>query len=504
MKKSLVAVGIIVALGVIWSGSAWYTGKQLESRMDDILAEANDQIDRAAPHSGLVLSYQHYYRGWFSSKLKLVVAPKPDVTNGWLKPGESVVFNQRVDHGPFPLMSLKDFNLLPALGEISTVLENTPVSAKLFTDAHGKSPFTLKTRIAYSGATRSDLSLNPLSIDYSQGKIALGKGRINIDADSKQQGITYSGKLDSALYSSINEYGQRVQLTSGDLTLDGDTTLSSFAERVGKQSLNASKLAIAVEGKELALIEGLKIVGNSDIEKDGKHMSGQLDYSLDALKLQNRNLGSGNLHLTVNQLDGDAVHQFSQAIGQQQQAIMNDPAMARNPQLRQQKIVDAVKANLPLLLKGNPVINVAPLSWKNDKGEATFNLTLGLKEPSSQPVTADNLQAGLDNVLNNLDAKLTIPLDVATAFMAQVAQLEGYQKDDAQKLAEQQVKGVSAMGQMFQITTEKDDAIAAQLKYANGQVTVNDRTMSLNDFISKYTFPTGIIPDAPAPTLPQE
>ncbi len=28
MNKSLVAVGVIVALGVVWTGGAWYTGRQ--------------------------------------------------------------------------------------------------------------------------------------------------------------------------------------------------------------------------------------------------------------------------------------------------------------------------------------------------------------------------------------------------------------------------------------------------------------------------------------------
>ncbi|MCD8672186.1 YdgA family protein, partial [Klebsiella pneumoniae] len=27
MKKSLVAAGVIVALGVVWTGGAWFTGK---------------------------------------------------------------------------------------------------------------------------------------------------------------------------------------------------------------------------------------------------------------------------------------------------------------------------------------------------------------------------------------------------------------------------------------------------------------------------------------------
>ncbi len=37
MKKTWVAVGVIVALGIVWTGGAWYTGKQLESRLGEMV-----------------------------------------------------------------------------------------------------------------------------------------------------------------------------------------------------------------------------------------------------------------------------------------------------------------------------------------------------------------------------------------------------------------------------------------------------------------------------------
>ena len=45
MKKSVVAVGVIVALGVIWTGASWYTGKQLESRLADLRDEIEELTD---------------------------------------------------------------------------------------------------------------------------------------------------------------------------------------------------------------------------------------------------------------------------------------------------------------------------------------------------------------------------------------------------------------------------------------------------------------------------
>ncbi|MWT08887.1 DUF945 family protein, partial [Escherichia coli] len=53
MKKSVVAVGVIVALGVIWTGASWYTGKQLESRLAEMMAQANSEIKRSVPEAGL-------------------------------------------------------------------------------------------------------------------------------------------------------------------------------------------------------------------------------------------------------------------------------------------------------------------------------------------------------------------------------------------------------------------------------------------------------------------
>ncbi|VTP67458.1 Bacterial protein of uncharacterised function (DUF945) [Leclercia adecarboxylata] len=73
MKKSVIAAGVIVALGVVWTGAAWYTGKQLESHLAEMVAQANSELKRTAPEAGLEVSYQDYQRGLFKSHLQLVL-----------------------------------------------------------------------------------------------------------------------------------------------------------------------------------------------------------------------------------------------------------------------------------------------------------------------------------------------------------------------------------------------------------------------------------------------
>lgn len=199
-------------------------------------------------------------------------------------------------------------------------------------------------------------------------------------------------------------------------------------------------MTISVEGKELALLEGMEISGKSDLVNDGKTINSQLDYSLNSLKVQNQDLGSGKLTLKVGQIDGEARHQFSQQYNAQTQALLAQPEIANNPELYQEKVTEAFFSALPLLLKGDPVITIAPLSWKNSQGESALNLSLFLKDPATTKEAPQTLAQEVDRSVKSLDAKLTIPVDMATELMTQVAKLEGYQEDQAKNWRNSKLK----------------------------------------------------------------
>lgn len=494
MKKSLVAVGVIVALGVVWTGGSWYTGKQLEGRIADMVAQANAQLASNAPEAGLQLAYQNYQRGVFSSQLQMVVKPADGAKSSWLKPGQTVVLDENVSHGPFPLASLKHFNLAPAMATVDTVLVKNEASQHLFDIAKGQSPFDISTRISYSGDTRSDISLKALNYEKGEEKVAFSGGEFELNADQQGNVFSLSGNAESGLVHAVNEYNQKVQLTFNNLKTEGSSKLTSFNERIGSQKMTLDKVAIAVEGKELAVMEGTTIDGNADLSKDGKTIDSTLNYTLNSLKLQGQDMGSGKLALKVGQIDGQAWHQFSQQYNGQVQALLGQPDVMQNPEVYQQKVTEAFFGALPLLLKGEPVVTIAPLSWKNGKGETTFNLSLFLKDPSQVTTAPQTLAQEVDRSVKSLDSKLVIPMDMATEFMTQVARLEGYQQADAEKLASQQVKGLAAMGQMFRITTQQDNNIQASLQYANGQVTLNGDKMPLADFVGMFGVPDIAVP----------
>ena len=502
MKKSLVAAGVVVALGIVWTGGAWYTGKKLETHLAEMVTQANDQIKRYSPEAGIELSYQNYQRGVFSSQLQLVVKPIAGQENAWLKAGQTIVLDETVDHGPFPLTQLKSLNLIPAMASVRTILVNNDVTKPLFDIAKGESPFVINSRISYSGDTRSDLSLKPLNYEKGDEKVTFSGGEFQFTADKDGNAVSLTGAAQNGQVNAVNEYDQKVQITFNNLTTEGSSSVASFGERIGDQKLSLDKLSISVEGKELAVLEGMGIDGKSDLINDGKTVNSQLDYTLNSLKLQAQDLGSGKLTLKVGQIDGEALHQFSQQYSAQTKALMSQIDVVQNPELYQQKVTEAFFNALPILMKGEPVITIAPLSWKNAKGETTFNLSLLLKDPTATKEEPQTLAQEVDRSVKSLDAKLTIPVDMATEFMTQIAKIEGYQQEQAAGLAKQQVNGLAAMGQMFRITTMQDNTIASSLQYTNGQVTLNGQKMPLDEFVGMFGMPTLGEPDAPA--VPQQ
>ncbi|WP_421505863.1 YdgA family protein [Erwinia rhapontici] len=496
MKKTKIAVGVVIALGVAWTAGAWFTGKQLEKNMDQLVQQANAQIQNTAPESRLKLSYQDFQRGVFSSHARFVLQSSSQTEdNSILKPGQSIIFSENIDHGPFPLAQLKKFNLMPSMASVHSELENTDVVKKLFEITKGQSIVQAETRIGYGGSTDSDIRLLPA--DYSNAqtgeRFAFNGGTLKVSADDKGDKVDFSGDIDSLVMTTKNELDMPVLFTVNGLKIDANTHLSPEGLRIGDQTINLKKLSAAVEGKEAMLAEGLN--GKSSFDSTNNRVSGLIDYSLDSLKLQGQPFGQGKLAIKLDGFDGKAVKTFSENYNRQVQALTNDPAMQENPELYQQRASELLTANLSLLLKGDPSISIAPFSWKNDKGESTYTLNAQFKDPSTATAPVQNLGQQVDSVLKTLDTKLAVSMPMATEMMTHVAMGEGYKQEDAVKLADQQVKGLAAMGQMFKLTTQQDNNITISLQYGAGQITMNGEKMPLEQFLSRYMLGGGAVPE---------
>lgn len=500
MKKSIVAVSVIVVLGAAWTGVSWYTGKLIEQHLDEQVAAANSQLQSAYPKAGLKVSYQDYHRGLFSSNLRLVLQPDAAAAaagTSVLKTGDEIAFIETIDHGPFPAAQLKKFNLIPSMASVHSELQNTPTLKGLFDVTKGKSLITADTRLSYSGASASAIDIIPVVYQKDESQLQFSGGTINVDVDKDMTAMQLKANTDSIALTSKNQWGQLEKVTLAGFSMDSDTQQGKFQVGVGDQNLVVKQLLVNIDGKDVGSLDNFKLV--SKFSESGNNINGQQDYTVDALKIQGADFGSAKMTLKLDKLDGAALKEFADKYNNQSRELLMRQSEL-DPAVYQQQAADLLLAGLPTLLKGNPSISIAPLSWKNSKGESTFTLQLDLKDPAAAPAqTQDQM---LSQLVNKVDATLNIPMPMATQVTTQVAQLEGYSADDAAKLAQQQVQGLAAMGQMFKLTTVKDDTITSSFHYADNQVDLNGQKMTLQEFAGLFGILGG--PAAPAPTPEQE
>jgi uncharacterized protein YdgA (DUF945 family) len=485
MKKSLVAVSVIVVLGAAWTGASWYTGKLIEQRMGEMVDSANSQLNVYLPKGGVKLSYENYQRGIFSSQIRYVLHADGSITtdDALLKPGDEVAFIETVDHGPFPLAQLKKFNLMPSMASVNTKLENTPKVKALFDITKGQSLFSADSRISYSGDTSTAIEVIPVEYQKDKSSLKFSGAKIDADVGRDMKTVSLNASSDTTTISGPNQFGQVEQVTLQGFTLKGDTHQGQFDLSLGEQTLGLKQLTVAVDGKDTLSLEGFNLA--SQFGEKGTSLNGQLDYTMAALKVQGNDFGSGRLLLKIDNLDGKGLKEFADRYNQQAMTLLQQ-AETLSPEAYQQQTADMLVQNLPLLLKGNPSISVAPLSWKNAKGESTFTLNIDLLDPAQAGAAAESPDQQLARSVKKIDANLTIPMAMATETTVQAAKLQGYSAEEAQKLAQQQVQGLAAMGQMFKLTTLKDDVISSSFHYADNQIELNGNKMSLQEFVGLF------------------
>lgn len=491
MKKSLVAVGVIIALGAVWTGASWYTGRQLAQNIDEFTDNINSQIKSAYPDAAVKAVYRDYQGGIFSSKATFVI--QYDGSDKWQKPlaaGEEIVINNTVYHGPFPLSQLKKFNLIPAMAAVQAELGNTPVINPLFALTQNKPFFTAESRVAYSGAIDADITLLPIEYQGNDQKFTFSGAHLRLDAASDFRAHKLSGAASNILMEKKNPWGEMERFTLKDLAMEINTHQGKFDIGIGDGNVTAKSLTVTIEGGESVAFNNIAI--QSTVTEDDKNLAGSTTMGLESLTIGDRNLGSGNLAINFSQFDGEGTKQFAtdyqKAIQQFLQSAAKD-----DPQAYQHQVMMIFLQNLPKLLKGKPNISISPLSWKNGKGESTFNMTLDMTDPlqnsanAADPAASDEEKIIRQSV-KKFDAKLNVPLEMLAELMVQAEKqpIAVEEQEQARKMALQQASMMASIGQMNKVTVTKDNAITSSLQYADGQIDFNGNKMSLSDFIAPF------------------
>lgn len=507
MKKTLVAAGVIVALGAVWTGAAWYTGKQLAQNIDTVTTDLNKRWQEAYPDSGIKLVYRDYQSGIFSSRFDLVLqadgaAPGARI----LTPGEEIVFNETVSHGPFPFAQLKKFHLAPSMAAVHTELANTPAVKPLFDFTQNRSFILAETRVAYSGDTSSVVSLLPVEYQENDRKLIFSGTDLQVDVAHDLRDTRLAGTLPNLVIEKKNQWGEHERVTIEALSIDANSRKGKFDIGLEDSTLTLKKLHIAVEGSEPVTFNGVTL--KNSLTEDDQNLALTTDLTLDSLLLSERDLGAGRVNFAVSRLDGQGTKQFVTAYQQKVKQLLRPGSGQVNPLTFQRDLSLLFLQHLPQLLKGNPSITISPLSWKNAQGESSLTVTLNLTDPlqnsALSPAPQSDEEAIIRQSVKDLDVKLNVPMPMLSELMLQAGEQPATEAEKTQlaAVAQAQVKGLANIGEMNRMTATKDNAIVSSLHYADGQVDFNGNKMSLAEFIAPFIVVPAAPGEEPAPDAP--
>ena len=168
MKKSVIASGVIIALGTVWIGATWYTGKVAEEQYQTQINLSNQKLAKWFKNSkdSVKVELTKFERGLFSSDVATSVVIKSAQENKTL----TIPFTAKFYHGPLPLNRLVRFNVIPTMFSADVELAKNE-HTQLFFGKHNKSPITTHFSMGYDKRMKGESGIE-LDVEIDGGQLS--------------------------------------------------------------------------------------------------------------------------------------------------------------------------------------------------------------------------------------------------------------------------------------------------------------------------------------------
>jgi len=484
-KSAGVLLGIVVAIGAISVGGAWYTGTKIESVLNTSLADANQQLQAAlVGHKGTAtLELVSLERHVFSSTAHYRLKGEGEMF------GEAPVellFVDHLEHGPLPFSRLLSLKWLPVMATSHYELEKTPLTEKWFAATKGASPLTGVVNIGYDNSTNGTLELLPLETALDDKSSLKFSGlKLDVAASAQAQKVKADGYMDSLKLTTVSEDQAPVQVELSGLTLASNLTKSTYGYYTGDNTVELSNSKTTFGPKQSVL--GFKnFEMKNQTAESGTSASGRADYKVGEVSLNGKAVGSAQMALSLKNLDIPATMALMQIYQTKLQPYEQAAAEAVEaglpaPELNLTEAEEAqLKTNLEQLLAAGPQVALENLSFNTSNGESRANLVLDLTKPQTIDLPADQLARQLIALLDfNLQVSKPMIVDVLTVQ----SQIDG--QTDAKLIADQATATAdmfSSMAVGSQLAKLDGNNIVTKLHYANNQVDFNGQKMTVEEF----------------------
>lgn len=500
MKKSLVAVGVIVALGVVWTGASWYMGSKIESRLQEETKLANVQLAQLAKNAqfgaDVKLEIRDYKKGVFTSNADFAVVISQDASDAdQEKKVEEVVFSTDIDHGPFPLSDLAKFNLAPKLAAMNNTLVNNNTTKDLFKLTKEKSIFNVHTSLAFDGSVSGDATLNPIDFTENGGTVKTTPLTVEFSSDKNATNFSTKIKGDQVVVTKDGEETFTIKDISGAIA---GTKVNNDQYLFNEQLLSFAEIAHTSKDKASDFsLKDFSLTTKSDIKDKLFNIS--QTYYFKSLNVAGLEFGAGKFGYSIDKADPDAMLLLTKVYNNS--LLPWNKNHFDNSEMVEQAVRDVLEKGLVFR------IDEASLTNKSGASKLTFNLDLNafnvkvLENQEKSPAELFNYL--FKNIDFNVDLSLpmlaefrntTQYLDAAryqeTALTdAEKKEIEVATATDIEQLKTELQQNINQISQdekdalPLMLLAQDGNALSMKLNYATDKFTMNGKTYTFDEFM---------------------
>ena len=259
---------ILLAVGVVSAGGAWYTGKQLEPVLQTAVQDANKELQRsmAGVDGTVALELVSLDRGLFSSTAHYRLKGQGSFF-GEANPNPELLIVDHIEHGPLPFSRLASLKWLPVMATSHFELEKNPTTEKWFAAAKDVSPLKGVANIGYSRSVSGNLELLPL--EYKDDTSSASFSGANMDFDSSAEGkkVKVDGFMNSLKVAAIDGNGAPFNAELSGLTVASNLEKSTFGFYTGQNTVELTDTKVTFGPQNAVLtLKGFEQKDSSDIK----------------------------------------------------------------------------------------------------------------------------------------------------------------------------------------------------------------------------------------------
>ena len=479
MKKSVVALGVIVALGAVGVGGAWFTGEKAQTEYLRQIELANKQAQALGLSDSFKVVYKNkqFDRGLFTSQVEdeLVISLPEE--------GETftIPFSTKLYHGPFPLDQLTKFNFMPTMFSAQGVIGKNETTQPLFDLLKSDKPVQYQASTSYSLATKGKVELASGEVtdpNSPQNKIAWSNVNIGFDVDKDLAG-KYDVTLDelTADLGPSNEDGEDSQDTTAvksvNTKVKGMRLDASFKPTkwtyiyTGKGSYSTESFEMTstdYAGKTTSLIEkGLK--ATSDISLDGDFVNLKSESAVDSFVLDGKELGKLTNNSELNHIEANAANALIEAVFTVFKSVRDDKNV--NDEVVSEILSSWVEEHGMAIFNNQPQLKLNPVSISDNQGKVSLDLNVALaKDPKF-----DLMKGSLYKQFTDFTVHIHVDKATAEKIMTQFAPEED--KALIKEKIEEQAKQAAAQN----IVVNNDKNVTLALVLEKGELKLNGQVI---------------------------